>query len=73
MPTVPSHFGALVSGMKMSEMNRSGRMTALTTAGAASAFGTTVVIARPIAENDRAPMARLTRKAGMRLPARLTP
>ena len=43
-------------------------MIALTTAGAASAFGTTAVVARPSAENAIAPTTTVTKYSHRRTP-----
>jgi hypothetical protein len=53
------------TGMKMSEMNRSGKIDMFTTAGAASAFGTTDVIAMPNAQKVAEPTRIVIRKAGI--------
>ena len=45
---------------KMSEMNSSGRMIALTTAGAARSLGTKPLIARPSAQKQAAPKSSVT-------------
>jgi hypothetical protein len=58
---------------KMSEMKRSGRIVKFTTAGAASALGTTQVTAKPKLQKEAAPMARVKKKAGSVLPGRSTP
>src|SRR2546422_11773183 len=60
-------------GMKMSERNRSGRIVKLTTAGAASAFGTNPVRGRPRGEKLAAPTARGARDARGGPPGRAGP
>ena len=57
------HAGAFLPiGMKIPERKRSGRIAALTLAGAASALGMAAVIAKPSAVNERAPTVSTTRK-----------
>ena len=54
--------GALLpSGMKTPDRNSSGRIDALTMAGAASAFGMTAVTAKPSAQKVAAPTSSMTR------------
>src|SRR5271165_680902 len=56
------HAGALLpSGMKTPDRNSSGRIDALTIAGAASAFGMTAVTANPSAQKLAAPTSNMTR------------
>ena len=62
--SVVSHTGASSSGMNTSEMNSSGRMDAFTIAGAASAFGMTVVTASPSVQNVAAAIASVSSTAG---------
>ena len=54
--------GALLpSGIKTPDRNSSGRIDALTIAGAASALGMTAVIAKPSAQKLAAPTSSMTR------------
>src|SRR4051794_32851606 len=65
LPTTSPHGGAFaVTGMKMSDRNRIGRIEAFTIAGAASAFGMIVVMARPRAAKLAAPTRIVTMNAG---------
>src|SRR4051812_3060424 len=60
--TVASQSGALPKGMKMSDMNNSGRIEKFTTAGAASSLGMKLTIAIPRQQKHSAPTAPVTRK-----------
>ena len=56
-----SHSGASAVSMKTPEMNNRGRIEKFTIAGAASALGTTDVMASPSAENVAAPTSTVRR------------
>src|SRR5690242_21106863 len=73
LPTMSSHCGGFWSGMKMFEMNSSGRIEALTTAGDASEFGITVVTATPSALNTAAPTTTVRANAGRVLVGSVAP
>ena len=63
-PMISSQRGGSSSGMNTSDTNASGRIVALATAGAESAFGTRPAIARPSAANVDTPRMNVTIIAG---------
>ena len=58
----------LPNGMKIPDKNSSGRIVALTIAGAASALGMTELIAKPSAQKLAAPTSSMTRNRSSVMP-----
>lgn len=72
LATVVSHAGAFCSGTNTSDMNKSGRIDALTMAGDESPLGMTVVIDNPRTEKVAAPIMSVNRNDGSALLGKCT-